>query len=313
MQSLASRLVGQQGIAAFNAETRERRSAKFDGALTVEEAASLFDLARLQHVIAGPGAPATNTDIYRIENLMRLSDIIRGSGRTAVAVAGDLLKIGCTLRFRDVDQFDSLLAGFAAEVAETYAAETQVNVYLTPARQNGFPPHFDNSDSFIVQVAGSKDWLIHPAYTDMQVLPVSDADWDPLRYRPVGPAEAHVLRVGDVLYLPRGVMHSASCRDEESMHLTVSLRPMTMLGLLERELRRLALEDVALRRRAAWSMEGGAEEAKALRRELRRLLGGLVDKVDPAAAIEEQRKLLARTRAEQSDLFRKAVASLRAG
>jgi hypothetical protein len=87
---------------------------------------------------------------------------------------------------------------------------------------------------------------------------------------------------------------------------------MTMLGVLERELRRLALEDVALRRRAAWSMEGGPEEARGLRRELRRLLGGIVDKVDPAAAIEEQRKLLARARVEQGDLFREAVASLRA-
>ena len=117
---------------------------------------------------------------------MRLSDIIKGSGRTAVDIASELLKIGCTLRFRDVDQFDRRLAEFARAVAETYAAETQINVYFTPPRQDGFPPHFDNSDSFIVQVAGAKDWLIHHDYTDKQVLPGANVDWDAARFRPVG-------------------------------------------------------------------------------------------------------------------------------
>jgi hypothetical protein len=310
MHRLASRLIGKQSVAAFNADIRERRAMKFDTALTSAEAHSLFDIGRLQAMISGPGSPAVQTDIYRIQNLMRLSDIIKGSGRTAVDVAGDLLKIGCTLRFRDADQFDARLAGFAKSVAETYAAEVQVNVYLTPPRQDGFPPHFDNSDSFIVQVAGAKDWLIHPDYTDRQVLPGPDVDWDPGRFRPLGATQAHTMRVGDVLYIPRGVMHSARCTDEESMHLTVTLTPLTMLGVLEKELRRLALQDEALRRRAAWSVAGGAEETESLRRELQRLLGAIAEKVDPSAVIGEKRASLAGA-AEPPNTFAKAVASLR--
>ena len=310
MHTLASQLVGKHSVSAFNADIRERRAAKFEAALTAEEAAGLFDLARLQEIISGPGAPAAQTDVYRIQNLMRLSDIIKGSGRTAVDIASELLKIGCTLRFRDVDQFDRRLAEFARAVAETYAAETQINVYFTPPRQDGFPPHFDNSDSFIVQVAGAKDWLIHHDYTDKQVLPGANVDWDAARFRPVGSATPHVLRAGDVLYIPRGVMHSARCRDEESMHLTVTLAPLTVLGVLELELRRLAAQDETLRRRAAWSTSGGADEAEALRVDLQRLVHAFADKIDPSAAIAEKRALLSNA-AAPPNLFSQAVASLK--
>ena len=119
------------------------------------------------------------------------------------------------------------------------------------------------------------------------------------------------MRSGDVLYIPRGVMHSAQCTDEESMHLTVSLSPMTMLDVLEKELRRLAAEDVALRRRADWSVAGGAEEIAAAKRDLRKLLGRLSDTVNPSAAIEEKRARLASAGAEGAGLFQEAIASLR--
>jgi Cupin superfamily protein len=311
MERFASRLVGSKGVPAFNAEFRERNAVKFEAALTAQEARSLFDVRRLQDVIAGPGAPAANTDIYRIQNLMRLSDIIRGSGRSALEVTGELLKIGCTLRFRDIDQFDRKLAGFAREVAETYAAETQVNVYFTPPAQDGLPPHFDNQDSFIVQVAGAKEWLIYKEYTDQQVLPGPDVDWDANRFRPVGTATPLRLRAGDVLYIPRGVMHSARCTNEESMHLTVTLSPLTMLNVLEKELRRLAAQDVELRRRAAWSLTGSPEETEALRNELRRLAAGLAERIDPTAAIAEKRGLLQAKSAAGANVFDAAVAALK--
>jgi ribosomal protein L16 Arg81 hydroxylase len=311
MHPLASRLVGPQGVPAFNADMRERQTAKFEAALTATEAASLFDMSRLQQAISGPGLPAAQTDVYRADNMMRLSDVIKQSGATPLDAARDLVKIGCTLRFRDVDQYDRDLADFIRDVAGTYAAEVQANVYLTPPGQHGFRPHFDNSDAFIVQVAGSKNWLIHGDYTDRQVLPGPDVDWDPVRFRPVGSATALVMRVGDVLYIPRGVMHSAHCTDEESMHLTVSLTPMTVLGLIEKELRRLATEDVALRQRAVWSATGGADEANAAKRDLSKLLRDLADKVDPSALFDEKRKQVSRTEPAGASVLQDAVASLK--
>ena len=195
MHPLASRLVGPQDVSAFNAGARERQTVKFEGALTADEAASQFDLTRLQQAISGPGGAPAKTDAYRAENMIRLSDVIKESGSPPVDAARNLLKIGCTLRFRDVDQYDRGLADFARSVAETYAADAQVSVYLTPPGQEGFLPHFDTSDAFIVQVAGSKSWLIHPDYTDRLELPGRDVDWDPLRFRPVGPAKALVCAV----------------------------------------------------------------------------------------------------------------------
>jgi hypothetical protein len=95
------------------------------------------------------------------------------------------------------------------------------------------------------------------------------------------------------------------------MHLTATLSPLTMLNVLEKELRRLAAQDVELRRRAPWSMAGGPEEATALRDELRRLAAGLADRIDPAAAIAEKREVLQAKPSAGANVFDAAVAALK--
>jgi lysine-specific demethylase/histidyl-hydroxylase NO66 len=69
----------------------------------------------------------------------------------------------------------------------------QINAYLTPPAQAGFPPHFDNTDLFILQVAGSKEWCVHSDYTNRVALPDPDTPWDPDRFRPTGPEDQHSM------------------------------------------------------------------------------------------------------------------------
>ncbi|MEQ9814400.1 MAG: cupin domain-containing protein [Azospirillaceae bacterium] len=95
----------------------------------------------------------------------------------------------------------------------------QTNVYFTPPGQSqGFRPHFDNHDVFVLQVAGSKSWKI---YDTPIPLPDRHIDFNPETYRLAPVTREFTLHAGDVAYVPRGVVHDAVSTDEMSLHITL--------------------------------------------------------------------------------------------
>ena len=96
------------------------------------------------------------------------------------------------------------------------------NVYLTPPGSQTVPPHSDDHDVFIVQLHGTKHWLVWPTVHPLsQRRPFADEQagkdgrrlpdgTSRLTLESLGPPELDVLlRPGDVLYIPRGVVHVA--------------------------------------------------------------------------------------------------------
>jgi hypothetical protein len=248
-EQLARKLAGPNGVAAFDEHIRETHTARFAAAFDAAEAASLFDIARLERAIDECAIAVERIDVFSRGHIVRIADLASKSGHTTLEVASEQLGAGATLRVRDLQYADAGLMAFTREVQETFVAAAQINLYLTPPDCDGFPPRFDITDVFVVQIAGSKSWCIHSEYADQQSLPTADTPWEPQRYLPIGGGEELIMRTGDVLYIPRGGMHSAASRAETSMHLTISLAPMTYADLLTRALVRLAKEDGALRRR----------------------------------------------------------------
>ncbi len=129
----------------------------------------------------------------------------------------------------------------------------QANAYLTPQRSQGLAVHHDTHDVFVLQVAGSKRWLV---YAPALELPLKHQ-----RYRPElgvgGDAELDVvLSPGDTLYLPRGWLHEALTSDEDSLHLTVGVNVHTWLDAFRAALDRCQ-DEVDFRR----SADGQAPEA----------------------------------------------------
>jgi ribosomal protein L16 Arg81 hydroxylase len=107
----------------------------------------------------------------------------------------------------------------------------QTNCYLTPPGGKGFTPHWDNHDVFVLQVLGSKHWQVEherrrlPAKTDV----MKEDEGRVIR------EDAHVsftLKQGDLIYIPRGVVHAAACGEEPSLHITLGLHPRTWEDLL---------------------------------------------------------------------------------
>lgn len=85
----------------------------------------------------------------------------------------------------------------------------------------GFAPHFDDVDVYVLQVEGRKRWRVYAPLPGHALPRYSSRDFVDAE---VGPCVLEaVLQPGDLLYLPRGTIHqAASLPEAPSLHLTLS-------------------------------------------------------------------------------------------
>jgi ribosomal protein L16 Arg81 hydroxylase len=147
---------------------------------------------------------------------------------------------GYTVVLNGVERYVRAIASLSHAIEVDLNFPTRVNAYLTPPESTGFAPHYDPHDVLVLQIAGSKTWQVSGddvvAPREMQ------------RGMGVGTPELSsltdvCLEPGDVLYLPRGQVHSAQTQSEPSLHLTVGLHAPTVLTLLTHLMYSLSLTD----------------------------------------------------------------------
>lgn len=234
-------------IEAFNDTIREKAYRKFSRALSDAQAANLFGIERLDALLTAGSVPPQQIDIIHNGWPQTLDEAQGRSGEPNPRLLAERFSRGATVRIRDLQWFDAAVDAFRRDIQAVFLAPCQINMYLTPPRQAGFSPHFDSHDVFIVQCQGRKRWRIRPVYANMTPLPLSSTPFDASRYPPEDRFDEFMLDCGDTLYIPRGVMHEAACDDRESIHLTVSLTPLTANDVLAKVLARAARNDVAFR------------------------------------------------------------------
>ena len=155
---------------------------------------------------------------------------------------------GATLVLQGLHRTWRPIADFTRELSAELAAPAQVNAYITPASSRGFDPHYDVHDVFVIQIHGQKHWTIHePVHED----PLRDQPWsdhaESVAAEASGsPAIDATFSPGDVLYLPRGWIHSATALGGTSIHLTIGVNALTRWSIVQR-LIGLAAADPALR------------------------------------------------------------------
>jgi lysine-specific demethylase/histidyl-hydroxylase NO66 len=136
------------------------------------------------------------------------------------------------------------LAVYCRELEARLGHPAQANAYLTPRHSQGLPVHHDTHDVFVLQIAGTKRWLV---YEPVLELPLRDQRYAPELGAPGDVVLDVVLGPGDTLYLPRGWLHEALTSDEDSLHLTIGVNVVTWLDALRAALERCS-DDVAFRR-----------------------------------------------------------------
>lgn len=161
----------------------------------------------------------------------------------------ELFADGHTIVLQALHRLWPPLIDFAAQLTAELGHPAQINAYITPASAQGFGAHYDVHDVFILQIDGRKQWIVHePVFLH----PLRTQPWGDHRDAVAGrtregSAIDTVLEPGDVLYLPRGYIHSAKALGGTCIHLTVGVQPYTRQTLVE-AIAALAADDHLLRR-----------------------------------------------------------------
>jgi len=156
----------------------------------------------------------------------------------------DLFGAGATIVLQGLQRWWPPATRFCRQLELGLGHPMQANAYLTPAGAAGLAPHHDTHDVFVLQVAGAKLWTVREPVVDTP-LPRHVSDHDAAAGQPVlFEADMHP---GDVLYLPRGFVHSAAAQQGVSLHLTIGVLATTVHDVVRLIVDRAA-DEVAFRR-----------------------------------------------------------------
>ena len=144
----------------------------------------------------------------------------------------------CTLRLLRPHEHNDNIHTLLSLLESEFGCMVGSNAYLTPLNSQGFAPHYDDVDVFILQLEGYKKWRVYAPLNKRETLPrTSSRDYTEAEIEENGELVINViLGPGDVLYLPRGWIHQAETvsrpshisnlngtkDDDHSLHLTVS-------------------------------------------------------------------------------------------
>jgi hypothetical protein len=128
------------------------------------------------------------------------------------------------------------LGELAAAIEVEFNHPVHTNVHVTPANATGFTPHYDTHEVFVLQIAGGKQWRIH---APPLALPHRSQPFDPGSYAPSASLFELDLAPGDLLYLPRGFVHTTATSESSSVHVTLGVTVYTWIELLTEWAQRL--------------------------------------------------------------------------
>ena len=162
-----------------------------------------------------------------VDGKRRTLDILpKKDGEAVVAELNDVkanYESGCSIRLLCPQKYSTSTYRLLSTLEKSMDCMVGANLYLTPRGSQGFAPHYDDVDVFVMQIEGGKRWRVYPPRCKEETLPrASSSDFD---VNDVGtPVLDVVLKAGDLLYLPRGWVHQAVTTPDEkhSLHLTVS-------------------------------------------------------------------------------------------
>ncbi|WP_462418922.1 cupin domain-containing protein [Kytococcus sp. Marseille-QA3725] len=264
------------------------------GARGGDDFTDLFSLEAVDELLTHRGLRTPFLRMARDGDTLPEARFTRGGG-TGAGVSDQvdedrvrsLFAAGATIVLQGLHRTWPPVADLARTLGDELGHPVQVNAYVTPPQNQGFTPHHDVHDVFVLQVHGTKQWTLHEPVIEH---PLRDQPWDSVREQVAALAEQDeplvdtVVEPGDVLYLPRGTIHAAQALGGISAHLTVGVHTWTphhlVGGILEAARARLR-EDPALRANLpVGTRPDDAEAVDALLPDLRAALHEAVDALD---------------------------------
>lgn len=160
-----------------------------------------------------------------------------------------LVREGCTIVVNRYERYDRHADRRRRSLADEYQLPTTISFFVTPPGNAGLVPHWDGQHVLVQQLVGSKEW-------DLWAPENAISDECVPRPALMGTEPERRVKVshGQVMFVPRGVIHRCTASEQLSVHATyvldnVSLRDVAAAAITSRldrpELTRLVEPDWA--------------------------------------------------------------------
>ncbi|GIF05086.1 cupin domain-containing protein [Actinoplanes siamensis] len=194
---------------------------------------------------------------------------------------------GSTIILNSLDRRWEPLKRLCGTLCTETSSRFQANVYITPAGAQGFKAHYDMHDVFVLQVHGTKRWRL---YASPLQLPLRGQSYDKSGPSPGDPEQEFDLHAGDVLYLPRGIIHSAKSNEGTSVHVTIGAHPLLWSDLIQAEIKKVFAADVRFRKGLPIGFASDGAARHKMQKAIEELLGSLWQQLSPPDMVEQSLK-----------------------
>jgi ribosomal protein L16 Arg81 hydroxylase len=194
-----------------------------------------------------------------------------------------LMRQGATFVMEACQRILPSVAALSRTFEQAFHCPSPVNLYVTPGNAQGFKPHYDVQNVFVLQLHGTKKWKVFRPDVEHP----SDGQSVHCAVQPSAELLHEVtLSPGDLLYLPRGYGHVAHTTDELSVHLSVSLLP-TIWADVFRSMVDTLHHDPRFREAVPLQPNGPAELSESLEMRFNELMQTFVEGSDLEDTIDE--------------------------
>jgi len=250
-------LIAPHDAAGFLDDVYERRALHAPGQ-DPDRFKSLISTAEIDRRLANEVFREGEASMARAEPKLSESAYLNRNGVLDRGQAARLFQQGATLILSQLHTRLRPLADLCRALEADLSCHVQTNIYLTPPTAQGFQTHYDNHCVFVLQVEGEKRWRL---YDSPVGAPYRGERFTPGQYAAGEPSQELVLKPGDVLYVPRGLMHDAvnEGSDAPSLHITTGVITRTWADFLLEAVSEAALRLPELRRSLPPGFHRGAD------------------------------------------------------
>ena len=164
--------------------------------------ASLLGFRDLDTVLGTHNVAHPDINLVRGDDEVSKSAYTHASGMIDPHAVAKQFDDGATVTFNQLHERLPALADLCASLGQVFCSRVQTNIYLTPSNAQGFRPHWDTHDVFVLQISGQKHWSI---YDTKVTLPLKGQVFDSSRDEPGPVREQFELGPGSAVYIPRGL------------------------------------------------------------------------------------------------------------
>jgi ribosomal protein L16 Arg81 hydroxylase len=190
-----------------------------------------------QAPLASPGGAHESTSLLTWDTVARLvsaspqpdmlvvrnGTLLENAEPRSLREAQSLFGAGCSIVMRRLERHDEALQELANSIGGELQGTVSIQSYATPRTFSSFGWHYDCEDVFIVQTAGTKEYLLRA--NTVNPMPHIAAMPKDMQYgKETSPMVACTLAAGDWLYVPSGWWHRARAVDDA---LSISVGVLT--------------------------------------------------------------------------------------